>query len=300
MPSYDGTQYNWTGSNFTKTTYNGLLTAQDAPAAMMSNGKILCNFACNTCHTTTFFFEFDPTTGTFTPTGVPTNNTAGSLWIPENIISDDTFMLDLPDGTVLYADSVNAYIYTPSGSQLAAGQPTIQSVSWNGNGSLHLTGTLFNGISQGASYGDDQQQDSNYPLVRFTDSSGKVTYGTTYNWSDTGVQTGTRIVSTECTLPDAAYASPGTYSLQVVANGIASSAVVFYSPVWVDYNYTGFFKLGEYDFPYVTLAEGTNAVASSGTIAFEASTQPSHTTTPMTLNTPMTIISVDGPTTIGK
>ena len=63
------------------------------------------------------------------------------------------------------------------------------------DGSFHLTGTLLNGISQGAAYGDDAQMDSNYPLVRAADGTGNVYYLRTFNWSSTGVQTGNTVVS---------------------------------------------------------------------------------------------------------
>ena len=53
---------------------------------------------------------------------------------------------------------------------MSAGKPVITSMSTNADGSYHLTGTGFNGISEGASYGDDAQMDSNYPLVRFEDA----------------------------------------------------------------------------------------------------------------------------------
>jgi hypothetical protein len=154
---------------------------------------------------------------------------------------------------------------------------------------------LFNGITQGAAYGDDAQMDSNYPLVRFTSGS-NVYYGRTYNWSSTSVQTGGQVVSTDVSLPGTAFTYPGTYSLQVVANGNASGAVTFYSPVWVDFNYSGSpFQLGWYPYPYNTLAGGVSAVTSGGTIAIKASN--SHET--MTISKPMTIISVYGPSTVG-
>src|SRR6202041_868727 len=108
----------------------------------------------------------------------------------------------------------------------AAGQPVISSVQWNPDGSLHLTGTLFNGISQGAMYGDDEQQDSNYPLVEFS-SGGNVYYGRTYNWSSTSVSTGGRVVTTEVALPPAVFDFPNEYTLQVIANGDASAGVGF-------------------------------------------------------------------------
>jgi len=281
------------------------LGAPDAPAAMMNNGKILCAFSpspyvlngTNQIFTTpTYFYEYDYSAGSIgafnqvhAPNGSFTNNSA-------------TFtcrMLDLPDGTVLFTDGNNLYVYRPDGSPLAAGRPAISSISWNTDGSLHLTGTLFNGISQGADYGDDAQMDSNYPLVRFTDGTGKVTYGRTYNWSSTSVQTGGEIVTTECAVPANVYDSPGTYSLQVVANGNASAAVSFYSPVWVNFNYSGT-QAGTFQNPYSTLAQGVSAVANGGTVGIISSTQPSHSTAATALTKPMQIISVYGPATIGN
>lgn len=46
-----------------------------------------------------------------------------------------TTMLDLPDGTVLYAEFDNQlYVYQPVGAQLAAGKPTILSITPNLDG----------------------------------------------------------------------------------------------------------------------------------------------------------------------
>jgi hypothetical protein len=94
-----------------------------------------------------------------------------------------------------------------------------------------LTGTLLNGISEGAAFGDDAQMNSNYPLVRLTNAvSGLVYYARTYNWSSTSVMTGSSLESTHFTMP--ASAPYGSYSLVVVANGISSDPVeVNYGPV---------------------------------------------------------------------
>lgn len=130
-------------------------------------------------------------------------------------------MLDLPDGNVLYSHfGADVYVYTPVGAPLAAGKPIVTSVSPNGDGSFHVVGFGLNGISEGASYGDDFQMNSNYPLVRLSDGAGNVYYAKTYNWSSTGVMTGNLVVTTEYRLPVGLPA--GQYSLVVVANGIAS------------------------------------------------------------------------------
>jgi hypothetical protein len=284
--------------------------ACDAPAAMMVNGKILCAVGSTAVDggspAPTWFYEYDYTLGTnanaFMPTSSPTNSSVGSSY---NNSANKLCFLDLPDGNVLVSDSSDAsagqlYIYQPDSPPLASGKPTITSVSWNADGSLHLTGTLFNGISQGTSFGDDEQEDSNYPLVRFTDAGGRVYYGRSYNWSSTGVMTGTKIVTTECKVPANVYNRPGSYSLQVVANGIASDPLAFYGPVWVDFNYTVGAEDGSYAFPFDTLVKGINAVVSGGTIALNASIQPSHTSATLMIAKPMSIISVNGPSTIGK
>lgn len=282
----------------------GNLGAPDAPAAMMNNGKILCALSptpynlggTNYVFTTpSYFYEYDYSSGSI---GAFTQIHAPGGGYTRNEVTYGDRMLVLPDGGVLFTDGgTQLYEYTPDGSPLVAGQPSIYSYSWNADGSIHLTGTLFNGISAGAAYGDDAQENSNYPIVRFS-SGGSVYYGRTYNWTP-AVATGGNVVSTDVTVPPAVFDFPGTFSMQVIANGNASAAVTFFSPVWVDFNYSGTFQFGWFQFPYSTIEQGTNAVTSGGTVAIEANIQPSHTTDTMTISKPMTIISVYGPSTIG-
>ncbi len=204
------------------------LGAVDAPAAMMVNGKILCdlgpvggfNGPCS-------FYEYDYTSNTFTAVNAPGG---GSTY---NSVPYANSMLDLPDGTVLFIGGQNSgslYIYTPDGTPLAAGQPVINSITQNLDGSYHLAGTGLNGISEGAAYGDDEQMNGNYPLVRLTNNaSGNVYYARTYNWSSTSVMTSNRVLTTEFALPQNLPA--GTYSLVVTAVGNASAPQTFtYAP----------------------------------------------------------------------
>jgi hypothetical protein len=213
-------------------------------------------------------------------------------------------MLDLPDGTVLYCHieqgnlfyssfGSQLYVYTPGGSPVAAGKPTINSITRNGDGSYHLTGTKLNGISGGAAYGDDLQMESNYPLVRLTDGSGNVIYARTYNWSSTGVQTGSAIVSTEFS---SATIFPGNYNLQVVANGIASDSVFFQGQAWLDFTYAGLFEFGTFPLPFKTLAHAVSGVQNGGTITIKTA---ANSTEIMTITKPLTINAIGGPSTIG-
>jgi hypothetical protein len=199
----------------------GGLGAPDAPAAVMVNGNVLCALGPAQVYSPpTYFYEYNPGSNSFTATSSPGNPVLGSSY------SDypyDTRMLDLPDGTVLFSSGTSAqlYEYRPTGSALAAGVPTITNVIENADGSYLLTGTLLNGISEGAAYGDDVQMNSNYPIIRMTASNGRVYFGRSFNWSSTGVMTGTNLVTTEFTVP--AGLPVGTYSVVAVANGISSA-----------------------------------------------------------------------------
>jgi hypothetical protein len=202
--------------------------ANDAPAAMMANGKILCA-CCNsttTFGTKTLFYEYDYTTNSFTQ--IPDPNHTADLSDPTQAFA--TSMLDLPNGSVLYCGANSKiYIYTPDGTQLTAGKPVITSVAKNADGSYHLIGTGLTGLSEGAKYGDDKQMRSNYPIVHLTDNTtGNVYYARTYNWTSTGVMTGSKVITTEFKLPAGLPNDP--YSLVVSANGLVSAPVSF-SPV---------------------------------------------------------------------
>jgi hypothetical protein len=279
------------------------LASADAPGAMMPNGQVLCavspapyitqgtnvNFGSPTSF---YIYNYSSGSGgSWTQINSPTGGTT------DNEVTYNDRMLVLPDGTVLFTDGNSVYDYVPGGSQVASGQPVIDGISYNEDGSLLITGVLLNGISEGASYGDDAQMNSNYPIVRFT-SGGVVFYGRTYNWSSTCVDNPNLIVSTQCIIPP--NLPPGPCSIQVIANGIASALYYFNGPVWVDFNYTGGLQLGTYDYPYKTLAQGVSAVNSGGTILLNANVQPSQSDEPpQSISKAMTIYSVDGPSTIG-
>jgi hypothetical protein len=193
--------------------------AGDVPGAMMPNGHIL--FAADPLpffSPPTTVFDFDPTTDTYTdvtPAGYDLS-----------LRPNDDRMVVLPSGQVLLTnESDQLILYTPDGSPDPSWQPVIDRVHNNHDGTYRLVGRQLNGISEGASYGDDAEMSSNYPIVQLTDRQGNVFYARTYNWDNTGVATGDATVSTQFTLP--AGIAPGRYMLRVIANGIASDPVEF-------------------------------------------------------------------------
>ncbi len=205
------------------------LGAVDAPAAMMVNGKILCDLGPDTgFNGPCSFYEYDYLANTFTQVNAPGG---GSTY---NSVPFANSMLDLPDGTVLYVGGQNSgslYVYTPDGTPLPAGKPVINSITENLDGSYQLTGTGLNGLTEGAAYGDDEQMNGNYPLVRLTNNvTGNVYYARTHDWNSTSVQTGSRVVTAKFSVPQ--NLPVGNYSLVVVAVGNASAAQTFtvYTP----------------------------------------------------------------------
>ena len=199
----------------------------DAPGAMMVNGKILLAVNPvpqdgNVFIAPVTFYEFDYLTNTFTSVLAPSGGTS------ENYKTFICNMLTLPDGTVMYnsQNDNQYYIYKPVGTQLAIGKPAITSVYPNtcDGASYTITGTKFNGISEGACYGDDWQMSSNYPIIRLT-SGTNVYYARTTNWNSTSVWRGSKADKATFTLP--AGLPAGTYSLVVTCNGYASDPVQF-------------------------------------------------------------------------
>ena len=193
--------------------------AGDVPGALMPNGHIL--FAADPLpffSPPTTIFDFDPTTDTYTDV-TPADYDL-------SLRPNDDRMVVLPSGQVLLTnESDQLIVYTPDGNPDPSWQPVIDRVHNNHDGTYRLVGRQLNGISEGASYGDDAEMSSNYPIVQLTDRQGNVFYAWTYNWDNTGVATGDVTVSTQFTLP--AGIAPGRYMLRVIANGIASDPVEF-------------------------------------------------------------------------
>jgi hypothetical protein len=116
-------------------------------------------------------------------------------------------------------------VYTPTGSPRSGWAPTITNcpTAVNPGGYYKISGTQFNGLSQGADYGDDVQAATNYPLVRITNSTtGHVFYARTANHTTMSIAPGAAS-STTFTVPGTIETGPSV--LEVVANGIASKPV---------------------------------------------------------------------------
>ncbi len=209
------------------------LTVCDAPAALQPNGKVICVAGPydtnNGFSGPTTFFEFDPATydpmvGGLIPALAiqpPMGSAAG--WTYE------ARLLPLPTGQILFSSGQSAlWLYTPDPNDPPnpAWRPVITSAPTTiyNNGTYLLEGQQFNGLSQAASYGDDAQMATNYPIVRIQNVlSRKMFYCRTHDHSTMGVATGTATVFTYFDVPGTI--DFGASQLYVVANGIASEPV---------------------------------------------------------------------------
>ncbi len=199
------------------------LTAQDAPAAILPNGRVFFAASGGAIDPNNgyslppvAFFEFDGFAFTTEPT------------IPKASVdmSGSVVFLVLPTGQVLEADGTkDVEIYTPSDTtHNAAWEPTISNVPATvARGHTYtIQGVRFNGMSQGSAFGDESQNATNYPLVRITNlSTHHVFYSRTHNHSSMAVAS-PATVTTQFDVPSAQELGPSL--IEVVANGIASQS----------------------------------------------------------------------------
>lgn len=194
----------------------GTLDIADGPAALEPNGKVLMMTSPGFGFAPSIFLEWD---------GTQLNAVAGT----PNAPGDSSYfgnMLVLPTGQILLTDfSDDIEVFTPGGAAEAAWAPSISSVPamLSRGGKYVISGTLMNGMSQGAAYGDDVQAASNYPIVRITNqATGHVFYSRTHDFSSMAVAN-YGLSSAQFDVP--ANQERGLSDLQVVANGIASAPV---------------------------------------------------------------------------
>jgi hypothetical protein len=188
----------------------------DGPASILPNGQVLVAASPGDFNTPTHYYLYNGSS--LTQVADPPNAPNESSYVVR--------MLVLPTGQILFDDSIGGQVlvYNKPGTAPTAWRPTISSISSTSlarGATASLSGTQLAGRSDGAAYGDDNQDNTNYPLVRVTNTAtGAVTYGRTYGWSTYSIAPN-RAGSTHFVLPGRTPLGPST--LEVVANGIASA-----------------------------------------------------------------------------
>jgi hypothetical protein len=195
------------------------LSIADGPATLLPNGNVLMAASVGDQlypPDGAYFFEWD---------GANLNPVVRAPNAEHVDCSYGQFLV-LPTGQILYTDFSYVSVYNPSGNYNPAWAPSVASApaAVTPGRSYVVSGYLFNGMSQGAAYGDDAQSATNYPLVRITNkATGHVFYSRTHDHSSMGVGTSIGLVSTHFDVP--ASQEKGPSELVVVANGIPSVPV---------------------------------------------------------------------------
>src|SRR5271165_3492467 len=217
------------GNNFNSPNGN-IQTAIDAPAVLLPGGKVLLvggqtvrevsNGQTEFWSNPSTVFIYDPTTNGLTELGSQPPSNGVDTW-------QSRFLL-LPTGQVLMTtqqgQTISILIDTAIiGTPNPAWKPIITAFTPVMAIGHHykISGKQINGLSQACCYGDDAQMGTNYPLARFTNKgTGAVSYFRTFDFSTFAVATGAAVHSTLVEIPTSA--APGPYTLQIIANGIAS------------------------------------------------------------------------------
>ena len=198
----------------------------DAPAAILPNGTALIAASPGVWSTNqndwypapTHFFTFNGTG--FTQVGDVKPD--GSV-----LASYEMNFLALPTGEIfgVETDYAHTEIFPAICCAAAGWAPAITSLSSDtltAGATYTLAGTQLSGLTQGASYGDDGQADTNFPLVRIANTAtGHVFYARTFGFTRS-VAAGAAS-STSFTVAAATETGPST--LVVVADGVASAPV---------------------------------------------------------------------------
>jgi hypothetical protein len=187
----------------------------DGAATMLPDGRILFGASPELFHPPLHFWTYDGST--FTQVA----DTADAPHYPSYVVH----FLVLPNGQVLMTDFAHVYVWTDTGTPNPAWAPTITSAptAVTPGGTYTVSGTQLAGRSQGAAYGDDFQDNTNYPLVRITnDATGVVTFAPTSG--ETTLSIAPNVPSSaNFTVPAAT--PTGASTLQVIGDGIASAPV---------------------------------------------------------------------------
>ena len=137
-------------------------------------------------------------------------------------------MLLLPTGQILFTDLSNdVEIYTPTITEhherlkrRIAPLIFFAPHEIKPGRSYEISGIRFNGVTQGAAFGDDEQMATNFPLVRITNlKTHHVFYSRTHDHSSMAVASDAE-VSTHVEISKTQERGPSL--LEVVANGVAS------------------------------------------------------------------------------
>jgi hypothetical protein len=202
---------------------------QDGPGTFLPNGDLMVGGVAETApynnnfQGNTRYLKWDGVSAV----AVPMTSDATSKTPHPSFVNQ---MFSLPDSTVFLKEvdgitGVGHRIYTPTSPEqtpFAGSRPVVSyfPTAVERNQTCFLYGTQLNGLHEGGMYGDDGSPRTNFPIVRFTNTTtGYVYTCRTYDYSYRGIATGQAsraTVQIPTTVPD------GLYDMTTVAGGVPS------------------------------------------------------------------------------
>jgi hypothetical protein len=189
--------------------------AADAAGARLPNGDVLLDASPGDYNAPVHFWRFDGKHLKQLEDAPGAGDSSGY----------STRMLVLPTGDILYDDGVKIFVFRSHSRPRRSWRPRIRTVPRRlvRGHTYKLAGVQLAGRDQGAAYGDDFQDSTNYPLVRFEQPKHRrVSYARTFGWSS--VSTAPNASSTT-KFTVSRHAPLGRSRIVVVANGIGSRPV---------------------------------------------------------------------------
>jgi hypothetical protein len=195
--------------------------SDDAPGIVLPNGQFIFTADRPDYNAPTHVFDYNYTNNTITD--ITPSTAKGD---PASLVSQlaaspsytDRFLM-LPNGQALFTvgDTSQIYVYTGTGPVVASSTPSIAGIIPNSGNSYTLLGSALNGASQGATYGDDAEMDTNYPIISVATNIGTTYYARTTNWNNTGlgVTNGSTVVN--FSLPAAISSPPSVTAAALTA-----------------------------------------------------------------------------------
>jgi hypothetical protein len=194
----------------------------DGPAVVLPSGNVLVEASPGVFNPPSHFFEWDG--AAFTQVSDPDD-------APNDTSFQGRFLL-LPTGEVLYSNDGQSptlpivAVYKPTGKPNRDWKPKITSVSatlTHGSTNNPISGKRFNGFSQGAYYGDDAQESTNFPIVLIKNNgTGDICFGRSHDFSTMGVAN-SKTMNAQFDVPSSC--ETGASTLTVSVNGISSKGV---------------------------------------------------------------------------
>lgn len=251
----------------------------EAPGAMLPDGNFVFLADTNGSSPSALFsYDFRTNTLTDISATLPLDLQFELFFSPASSFR----MLILPNGGLLLATQFELWQYIPSTVPLDSWRPTIASISKQTASTYSVLGTRLNGISEGATFGNEARMSSNYPIVRLS-QVGVARYARTTNWS-AGLSRPGETLFRQFTFEVPAGLPPGTYHVSVIANGIQSLSVpINIAPSHVSVSFSN-----------GTLSINGDAEANSFSVAYKQVKQSGvlvGSTTTITSTNPFTLIN---------